>query len=408
MAGKDWFSAFMKRNPMFPVRHSRTSSLSQATGFNRENVSNFFQNLGTILQRENLEAKDIWNVDETAITTGRAPEEEAEEEGSEQAEASTSGEKGTLVTMALAVNALGNSIPPHLVFPTKSFYRHFIRDGPTGSIGSANGCGRMQEAEFLVFLQHFVKHTRASVDGKVLLLLDNHSTHMSAAATEYCEANGVILLAFPPHCSHKLQPLVRGVFGPFRKNLHIATDCWTKTHSGATANVYDLPGLIAQALPISITPRNITSGFQCTGIWPFNSNVFDDDDFAPSLVTSMPDLTADMAATEPAVHLSPADPPATAFELPSLPSTSAGASRPFPVAEPRKAVGRCRKRESATVLDDAPVGPALEEKMKEEEIEPKAKRKAQVKGRGAEDTDVTSEGDSPCLFCDDYYLTTVV
>ncbi|XP_061108869.1 uncharacterized protein LOC133135689 [Conger conger] len=406
MAGKDWFTSFMKRNPMFPIKNSPATG--QAIGFNRENVSNFFKNLATVLQCENLEAKDVWNVDETGITTGQAPEEMASTEDGEQTEGAAMGSRGALVTMAVAVNALGNSVPPHLVFPTKTFYRHFIRDAPTGSIGSANGCGRMQEAEFLVFLHHFVKHTRASVSGKVLLLLDNNSTHMSAEAMDYCDANGVVLLAFPPHCSHKLQPLVRGVFGPFRKHLHTAMDCWMKTHPGMTSNIYDLPGLIAQALPISITPRNITSGFRCTGIWPFNSNIFSDEDFAPSSVADLPDLTTYDAAT---ANSDAADPAVTTLQLPSLPSTSTGACSPFRVVELRTAAARCRHRESAAAPVGTPVNPAREEEAereKEGQAEPKAKGLAQVKSEAEEDTDLTSEGDSNCLFCDDYYLTTVV
>ncbi|XP_035280508.1 tigger transposable element-derived protein 1 [Anguilla anguilla] len=412
MAGKDWFSSFLKRNPLFPIRRPQPT---RAMGFNRENVSNFFQNLGTVLERECLEAKDVWNVDETGVTPVQALEETMATEGSEKTEAIPPGERGTLVTMAVAINAQGNSIPPHLVFPRKRFYRHYIRDAPTGSVGSANGSGRMQEADFLGFLQHFVKHTRASVNFKVLLLLDNHPSHVSASAIDYCDANGVILLTFPPHCAQKLQPLVQGVFGPFRRNLNIAMDCWAKTHPGTPATIYDLPGLIAEALPISATPKNIMAGFRCTGIWPFNSNIFDDEDFTPCPVAARPDPTADVAD---------ADLEASFSKPPCLPSTSAGAScpvdlHPFPKPEPCQSFPICRKGGASAFHTDAPVSPAPEavaerakeeedeevEEDEEEESEPKAKCKAKRKGNK---TDLSTEGACPCLFCDDYYLTTVV
>ncbi|KAJ8262402.1 hypothetical protein GJAV_G00166060 [Gymnothorax javanicus] len=77
MAGKDWFSSFMKRNPQFPVKSFQRPGVGRAMGFNKANVSNFFQSLGKILELECLEAQDVWNVDETGVGTGHAPEDAA-------------------------------------------------------------------------------------------------------------------------------------------------------------------------------------------------------------------------------------------------------------------------------------------------------------------------------------------
>jgi hypothetical protein len=41
----------------------------------------------------------------------------------------------------------------------------------------------------------------------VLLFLNNHSSHLSCQALDLCKSNSVILLSFPPHCSHRPQPL---------------------------------------------------------------------------------------------------------------------------------------------------------------------------------------------------------
>lgn len=142
----------------------------------------------------------------------------------------TSAERGCLVTMALACNAMGNIIPPHFVFPRKKYLPHFIRGGPEGSIGTANGTGWMKEDDFIAFLRHFVHQTRASVEQKVLLLLDNHSSHVSKEAINLRRANGVVMLSFPPHCTHQLQPLDKAVYGPLKKLLSGEMDRWHRQH----------------------------------------------------------------------------------------------------------------------------------------------------------------------------------
>ena len=72
-------------------------------------------------------------------------------------------------------------------------------------------------AAFLTFLKHFVAHVRPSPTDKVILLLDNHVSHLSVDVLQFAKDNGVVMVSFPPHCSHKLQPLDRSVYGPLKR-----------------------------------------------------------------------------------------------------------------------------------------------------------------------------------------------
>ena len=62
------------------------------------------------------------------------------------------------VTVAVAVNAAGNSIPPFIVFPRVKFQEHFIRDGPVGCGGDSNPSGWMTEKNVYNYAKHFVSH----------------------------------------------------------------------------------------------------------------------------------------------------------------------------------------------------------------------------------------------------------
>ena len=99
------------------------------------------------------------------------------------------------------------------IFPRVHFKDHFNRDGPPGCIGSAYPSGWMTCDNFLLFLQHSVKQIRSPKDNPVLLLLNNHKSHLSIEVLDYAKCNGIVMLSFPPHRSHKLQPLNRTVFG---------------------------------------------------------------------------------------------------------------------------------------------------------------------------------------------------
>jgi hypothetical protein len=117
-------------------------------------------------------------VDETAVTTVKIPTRIVARKGAKQVGAMTSAERSSLVTMALAVSACGNSIPPYIVFPRKNYRGYFIANGPEGSTGYANMSGWMTGDDFLLFMEHFIKHTRVTKDRPVLLLLDNHQPHL--------------------------------------------------------------------------------------------------------------------------------------------------------------------------------------------------------------------------------------
>ena len=116
------------------------------------------------------------------------------------------------------------------VFPRVRYYDNFICGAPPGSIGAAHPSGWMTAENFLIFLQHFARGAKPSHEKKVLLLLDNHSSHIAIDIINFGRDNEIVLQSFPPHCSHKLQPLDRPMFGPLKKYFSDGQDAWMRNN----------------------------------------------------------------------------------------------------------------------------------------------------------------------------------
>jgi hypothetical protein len=111
MAGEVWLKLFMERHPTLSLRTPQTTSLARATSFNKDNVKLFFDNYTRLLGKYKFQPADIWNMGESGVTTVQTPNRVIARKGAKQVSAMTSAERETLVTLALAVNAIGNYLP---------------------------------------------------------------------------------------------------------------------------------------------------------------------------------------------------------------------------------------------------------------------------------------------------------
>ena len=170
------------------------------------------------------------------------------------------------------------------------------------------------------------------------------------------------MLSFPPHCSHKLQPLDRTVYGPFKRYYNNACNSWMQENPGKTMSIYEIADMVGRAFPRAMTPTNIQSGFRVSGIFPFDRDIFSDEEFMPSNITDRP-----MEITEtPSTPSSSNQPPViTVDEMPPTSQNTSGDNatpesvRPFKKASPRKRKGRIQ-RGKTRILTDTPEKLAIE------------------------------------------------
>lgn len=388
IAGVDWFKGFMKRQPRLSIREPEPTSLARMTNFNRSSVNLFFDNLAEVMSRgSGYGPQSIYNIDETGIVTVQKPCKIVAERGAKQVGATVSQERGSLVTLCCGVNAIGNAIPPFFVFPRVNFQSQWLATAPPGSAatGHPKATGWMTSENFLEFMKHFELHTKPTADHPILLILDNHSSHISIDVLDYAKDHYITILSFPPHCSHALQPLDRSVFGPLKTYINQAMDNWMRDPQNANKSmtVHVLPSMVSYAFPKAFTPANITSGFRCTGIYPFDRSIFTDIDFMPSLVSDRPLLPNDDHKTVVSQLEAEKDAtlatPETYHTVQSL-VVSPEEIRPFPRATVRDKSKKPRKVGKSAVYTDTPVKNEVANQTLKKTLKSRIKTKNSDKG----------------------------
>lgn len=132
---------------------------------------------------------------------------------------------------------------------------------------------------------------------KVLLLLDGHTK--SLELIDKARDAGVILLCFPPHCTHRLQPLDVAFMKPL--SLYYSDEVkkllreHAKDHRVVTQ--FQIASLFGKAYLKASTMTTAISGFRATGIWPVDPKIFKEHDFLASAATDI-DLNVSVTVQE--------------------------------------------------------------------------------------------------------------
>lgn len=380
-AGEDWYRGFMQRHPELTIRQAEATSLGRATAFNRFTVQQFFNNLRTLYDRHCFSPENIWNVDETGLSTVHKPGTVIAEKGQRQVGKVTSGERGQNITLCICVSAIGNTVPPMMIFPRKTCPDILLKGAPPGTIGFGNekASGWMTTELFVIWLNHFISHVKPTKSKPVLLILDNHITRYSSDLLELAKENGVNLLTVPPHTTHKLQPLDRSVMFPIKAYYNREAAAFMSRNKCKTIAIANVAEILGSSYFKAVTQESIISGFRCTGIHPFNPEIFQDHEYLSSSVSDRPEVPplAPFSSEGNSARYSEApcasEPPLRDSSPEQLPVTMSGSVNdsyseiidlfPLPKGSPRKQKRRTANRKKTEILTDTPVKERIQQEV---------------------------------------------
>ena len=147
---------------------------------------------------------------------------------------------------------------------------------PTGTVFACTDSGWIDSDVFTQWMKHFIQSVNSSKENKHLLLLDGHTSHSKNLDTiKLARENGVYLLSFPPHTTHRMQPLDVSFFKSLKSWYNIEVETYLRSSNGKTVNVYLVSKLVGKAFVKAATMESAVNGFRKAGLWPPNRHVFD-------------------------------------------------------------------------------------------------------------------------------------
>lgn len=290
-AGKDRFEGLKRRYPEPVLRKPEKLTSVRARMLNLEVLGKYFDELGKIITEGNFGQypERLWNCDETSFHMEHTPVRVYAEKGDKSIVSKVSARSSNITVMA-CVSANGSRMPPMLISKGKtqrSLLGFRTEDAPPESVWTFQKKGWINdEIGEQWFDQVFLKH--CGPERPQLLLMDGHGSHETLAIIERAMDENIILMVFPPHCTHYLQPLDRTVFGPLKTAFNHSCSNFLSENPLHLVNKHTFPSLFSQAWNNAVSSTNITNGFRACGIHPLNRRAVPTRAYDPARLTDVP------------------------------------------------------------------------------------------------------------------------
>jgi hypothetical protein len=292
MLGDHWIKRFLQRHLEYRRRRRRALDIEHQRAVDKNVLRRLFENYKTLVDQHGVQPGDIYNFDETGFLIGVGRDQWIFTREPRRKIISGSCTNREYITVVEAVSADGFVIPPLIILSGKTILFWWFRLLEDDEQVAVTDTGYINGQIAYQWVQHFEKSTQPRMRGQYrILICDRYGSHMTYEFVKFCEDHNTLLAFLPPHSSHLLQPLDNGVFNVF-KHWH------SEAIEAATAigidkfQKDDFSG-IHEIRAKTFKSSTIKSGFDLTGLWPFDSDRIIDElptygsDHAPSPPSSV-------------------------------------------------------------------------------------------------------------------------
>lgn len=287
MAGRKWLKLFLSRHEEIAQRKAQTLNPARAQKVNSTIFNDYFSKLKEIMTEKDLFQSPhlIYNMDEKGVRLTLHHQQQVLARKGEKRVHIIAPEHAENVIVVGCGNALGQAVPPMVLFKGKRKKDDWIDGMPPGTAIEMTPKGSMTTKTFVKWLDHFSKYKS---DGHALLIMDGAASHLDITVVEAAERHSISLLCLPSNTTHELQPLDKSVFRSFEYHWdEEVLNYWTN-YPERKITRERFGKILAKVYPKAMSPQNLQSGFRSTGIYPYDMNVIPEVAFAPSRVSFVP------------------------------------------------------------------------------------------------------------------------
>lgn len=284
-ASVSWWRGMRKRHHL-TLQKGTQLSRSRVHKCSEKSVMSWFMTFAATLSA--VAATHIFNVDETYVN----PEDMTLRyiivpKGSGHKAQTLTPAKDGHHGIIIAGNAAGDIMPIVGIFPEKNNKKANLLEGcPTGTvIKTGNGwvTAEAWRAWCAIFCSHVRDTLKMPAEETVVLIADGCGAHLDLEARILLHHAKINLILLPPGCTHVLQPLDVGFFGPLKARVRRLL----RTHnlaSSKTPFARRVMWLVQTAIDELVAgPVNpLVVAFKTTGLHPLNSDAIPKDKFAPA------------------------------------------------------------------------------------------------------------------------------
>ena len=274
LPGWEWGKLFLERHPCIKLRvaHNISRKRAQVT---KQILDEYFKNLCQEL--EGVLPENIYNFDETGFHDVPKKVKLLFQRQCRNPEVVKNTTKSCFTVM-FCCNAIGEFVPPYVIYKAKQKWSHWLLGGPRNSRMAVTPSGWIDAQTFEEWFEKQLLPILKKKPGKKFVIGDNLSSHISTNTLKLCAENDVKFICLVPNSTHLLQPLDVSYFSSLKSNWRSVLGNWRQTKRGKIINALPkevFASLLTRTLELGkdTEAENAKAGFKACGIYPFNPEV---------------------------------------------------------------------------------------------------------------------------------------
>ncbi|XP_076092433.1 uncharacterized protein LOC143063887 isoform X2 [Mytilus galloprovincialis] len=185
------------------------------------------------------------------------------------------------ITVHMCIAADGHVLPSFLIFDGCLPHRSFKDGVPDNWLYGSSESGYMDTELFENWFDKvFIPF--CGTRRPVLLIFDNHDSHISIDLIEKAKANNIHIIGLPPHTTHLLQPLDVAIFGPLKEKVNQLSVTLGNLNKCATIGKAKFPALLSTAIDQTTTLARVKESFRKSGMYPVDRSIIPNSQLAPA------------------------------------------------------------------------------------------------------------------------------